>query len=173
MNRYLPRLLLCGILSGATVLSGCALIRKDSAPHPQLQPEQISLAKDIHLASSGWPQAQWWRQFNDPQLNSLIEATLSGSHNLAEVKLREEKAQSQTELLEGRSQLQMAALGMINRQRASANGFLGPYALDAPRLGWTAPTTLKRRLVWSPDWISTCGASIVPLSRQLLAHKMP
>ncbi|MBJ7587515.1 MdtP family multidrug efflux transporter outer membrane subunit [Citrobacter freundii] len=139
MNRYLPRLLLCGILSGATVLSGCALIRKDSAPHPQLQPEQISLAKDIHLASSGWPQAQWWRQFNDPQLNSLIEATLSGSHNLAEVKLREEKAQSQTELLEGRSQLQMAALGMINRQRASANGFLGPYALDAPRLGMDGP----------------------------------
>ena len=44
------------------------------------------------------------------------------------MKLREEKAQSQTELLEGRSQLQMAALGMINRQRASATGFLGPYA---------------------------------------------
>lgn len=139
MTRNLSRLILCGLLGSTTALSGCALIRNDSAPHAQLQPAQIKLASDIHLASQGWPQAQWWRQFNDPQLSALIEKTLSGSHTLAEAKLREEKAQSQAELLEGGSKLQMAALGMINRQRASANGFLGPYALDAPRLGMDGP----------------------------------
>lgn len=47
-------------------------VRKDSAPHQQLKPEQIKLADDIHLASSGWPQAQWWKQLNDPQLDALI-----------------------------------------------------------------------------------------------------
>lgn len=139
MTRNLLRILICGLIGSATALSGCALIRNDSAAHSQLQPAQIKLADDIHLANSGWPQAQWWRQFNDPQLNSLIEKTLSGSHTLAEAKLREEKAQSQADLLEAGSQLQMAALGMINRQRASANGFLGPYALDAPRLGMDGP----------------------------------
>lgn len=139
MTRNLLRILLCGLIGSTTALSGCALIRNDSAAHSQLQPAQIKLADDIHLANSGWPQAQWWRQFNDPQLNSLIEKTLSGSHTLAEAKLREEKAQSQADLLEAGSQLQMAALGMINRQRASANGFLGPYALDAPRLGMDGP----------------------------------
>lgn len=139
MTRHFSRLLLCGLLTGATALSGCALIRKDSAPHAQLQPEQIKLADDIHLASQGWPQAQWWRQFNDPQLTALIDKTLAGSHTLAEAKLREDKAQAQADLLEAGSQLQMAALGMINRQRASANGFLGPYALDAPRLGMDGP----------------------------------
>ena len=139
MTRNLSRLILCGLLGSTTALSGCALIRNDSAPRAQLQPAQIKLASDIHLASQGWPQAQWWRQFNDPQLSALIEKTLSGSHTLAEAKLREEKAQSQAELLEGGSKLQMAALGMINRQRASANGFLGPYALDAPRLGMDGP----------------------------------
>lgn len=139
MTHNLSRLFLCGLLGCATTLSGCALIRNDSAAHSQLQPAQIKLANDIHLASQGWPQAQWWRQFNDPQLTALIEKALSGSHTLAEAKLREEKAQSQAELLEGGSQLQMAALGMINRQRASANGFLGPYAMDAPRLGMDGP----------------------------------
>lgn len=139
MTRHFSRLLLCGLLTGATALSGCALIRKDSAPHAQLQPEQIKLADDIHLASQGWPQAQWWRQFNDPQLTALIDKTLAGSHTLAEAKLREDKAQAQANLLEAGSQLQMAALGMINRQRASANGFLGPYAQDAPRLGMDGP----------------------------------
>lgn len=139
MTRHLSRLLLCGLLTGATALSGCALIRKDSAPHAQLRPEQIKLADDIHLASQGWPQAQWWRQFNDPQLTALIDKTLAGSHTLAEAKLREDKARAQASLLEAGSQLQMAALGMINRQRASANGFLGPYALDEPRLGMDGP----------------------------------
>ena len=72
INRQLSRLLLCSILGSTTLISGCALVRKDSAPHQQLKPEQIKLADDIHLASSGWPQAQWWKQLNDPQLDALI-----------------------------------------------------------------------------------------------------
>lgn len=139
MTSNLPRLLLCGILASTTTLTGCALIRKDSAQHQSIQPDQIKLADDIHLASQGWPQAQWWRQFNDPQLDNLIQRTLSGSHTLAEAKLREEQAQSQADLLEAGSRLQVAALGMVNRQRVSANGFLSPYAMDAPKLGMDGP----------------------------------
>lgn len=139
MTSNLPRLLLCGILASTTALTGCALIRKDSAQHQSIQPDQIKLADDIHLASQGWPQAQWWRQFNDPQLDTLIQRTLSGSHTLAEAKLREEQAQSQADLLEAGSRLQVAALGMVNRQRVSANGFLSPYAMDAPKLGMDGP----------------------------------
>ncbi|HAN2379642.1 TPA: TolC family protein [Escherichia coli] len=139
INRQLSRLLLCSILGSTTLISGCALVRKDSAPHQQLKPEQIKLADDIHLASSGWPQAQWWKQLNDPQLDALIQRTLNGSHTLAEAKLREEKAQSQADLLDAGSQLQVAALGMLNRQRVSANGFLSPYAMDAPALGMDGP----------------------------------
>lgn len=48
MSRHLSRLILCGLLGGAMLLSGCALVRKDSAPHQQLAPEQIKLADDIH-----------------------------------------------------------------------------------------------------------------------------
>ncbi|HCJ6373950.1 MdtP family multidrug efflux transporter outer membrane subunit [Citrobacter sp. RHBSTW-00671] len=139
MTSNLPRLLLCGILASTTALTGCALIRKDSAQHQSIQPDQIKLADDIHLASQGGPQAQWWRQFNDPQLDTLIQRTLSGSHTLAEAKLREEQAQSQADLLEAGSRLQVAALGMVNRQRVSANGFLSPYAMDAPKLGMDGP----------------------------------
>ncbi|EPY5450225.1 TolC family protein [Escherichia coli] len=160
INRQLSRLLLCSILGSTTLISGCALVRKDSAPHQQLKPEQIKLADDIHLASSGWPQAQWWKQLNDPQLDALIQRTLSGSHTLAEAKLREEKAQSQADLLDAGSQLQVAALGMLNRQRVSANGFLSPYAIGAgasdmpeikpvalPRVQTGIPATLSYELL--------------------------
>ncbi len=122
INRQLSRLLLCSILGSTTLISGCALVRKDSAPHQQLKPEQIKLADDIHLASSGWPQAQWWKQLNDPQLDALIQRTLSGSHpRRSETAGR--KSAVQADLLDAGSQLQVAALGMLNRQRVSANGF--------------------------------------------------
>jgi len=139
MTRHLSRLFLCSLLGCTTVISGCALVRNDTPAHQQLKPEQITLAEDIHLPGSGWPQAQWWKPFNDPQLDALIQQTLSGSHTLAEAKLREDKTQSQADLLDAGSQLQVAALGMLNRQRVSANGFLSPYAMDAPRLGMDGP----------------------------------
>lgn len=93
INRQLSRLLLCSILGSTTLISGCATVRKDSAPHQQLKPEQIKLADDIHLASSGHAGAVV-ETTHDPQLDALIQRTLNGSHTLAEAKLREEKAQS-------------------------------------------------------------------------------
>lgn len=124
-----------------------------------------------------WPvqatQAQWWRQFNDPQLDAIIQQTLAGSHTLAEAKLREKKAQSQAELLEAGSQLQVAALGMLNRQRASANGFLGPYALDAPRLGMDGPYYTEATIGLFAGIDLDFGAYIAPPSRRLSARKTP
>lgn len=155
INRQLSRLLLCSILGSTTLISGCALVRKDSAPHQQLKPEQIKLADDIHLASSGWPQAQWWKQLNDPQLDALIQRTLSGSHTLAEAKLREEKAQSQADLLDAGSQLQVAALGM--RQHWV----------------WTGRTIRKPQSVCLPDWILICGVCIAQRLPPPLARIMP
>lgn len=43
MSRHLSRLILCGLLGGATLLSGCAPVRKDSAPHQQLAPSRLNL----------------------------------------------------------------------------------------------------------------------------------
>ena len=40
INRQLSRLLLCSILGSTTLISGCALVRKDSAPHQQLKPDK-------------------------------------------------------------------------------------------------------------------------------------
>ena len=53
MTRHFSRLLICSLLGTTTLLSGCALIRKDGTPSPQIAPEQIKLADDIHLASQG------------------------------------------------------------------------------------------------------------------------
>ena len=41
INRQLSRLLLCSIVGSSKLIYGCALVRKVSAPHKQLKPEQI------------------------------------------------------------------------------------------------------------------------------------
>lgn len=43
INRQLSRLLLCSILGNTTLISGCATVRKDSAPHQQLKPNKSNL----------------------------------------------------------------------------------------------------------------------------------
>lgn len=90
INRQLSRLLLCSILGNTTLISGCAWYVRI-----------LHLINSSNRNKSNWPtifilpapatQAQWWKQLNDPQLDALIQRTLSGSHTLAEAKLREEK----------------------------------------------------------------------------------
>ena len=41
INRQLSRLLLCSILGSTTLISGCALVRKDSAPQNQHRPWRL------------------------------------------------------------------------------------------------------------------------------------
>ena len=58
-----------------------------------------------------------WLPFLDrleAQLDALIQRTLSGSHTLAEAKLREEKAQSQADLLDAGSQLNKVSIKYDN-----------------------------------------------------------
>ncbi len=111
----------------------------DTAPHAQIAPEQIRLADDIHLARDGWPDAQWWKQYDDPQLDALIERALKDSPTVAMARTRVAQARSQADLLSAGMGLQLAAFSLLNEQRTSANGFLGPYAQNLPRLGVTGP----------------------------------
>lgn len=127
------------VLSLMSLVSGCALMRGDSPAHARIPSGQIQLAGDIHLAREGWPDAQWWKRYGDPQLDALIERALKDSPTIAATQARVAQSGSQVELLRAGSNLQISALGFLNRQRASSNGFLGPYALNLPKLGIDGP----------------------------------
>ena len=133
-------------------LSACAWMQHDTAPRAEIQQDKIKLAQDIHLAGDNWPDAQWWKQYNDPQLNALIERALSDSPTIAIARTRVSQAASQTELLGAGNSLQISALALLNEQHTSSNGFLGPYALDVPRLGLTGPWYTEGTLGLFADW---------------------
>ncbi|WP_321874588.1 MdtP family multidrug efflux transporter outer membrane subunit [Burkholderia ubonensis] len=137
--------LLCG-------LSACALIRHDTKPASAFDPERIRLADDIHLANDGWPAARWWTRYADPQLDALVERALGDSPTMAIARTRVSQAKANVDLVKAGTNLQVVALGSVDRERVSGNGFLGAYSGNQPLLGATGP--------WYTEGIVGLGASL-------------
>jgi multidrug efflux system outer membrane protein len=133
-------------------LTGCALIHENGKPYALIQPEQIRLADDIHLARDGWPAARWWTRYGDPQLDALIDRALADAPTMVIARTRVAQAKSDVELVKAGSSLQVVALGMLDREHVSAHGFLGPFAANEPALGLTGP--------WYTEGIVGLGASL-------------
>lgn len=110
------------ILAFSLALSGCASIPPDTHVLPQQDLATKQLASDIHLASEGWPAAQWWRQFQDPQLDGLIEQALSASPSLDVANTRIGSALSAFDYQHADRDPRVDVNASINRQRYSANG---------------------------------------------------
>ncbi len=132
----LARTLVAAMLS---TLSACALIHESGKPADRIQPDRIRLADDIHLARNGWPEARWWRHYEDPQLNALVERALDDAPNMLVARSRVDAARSEVALAEAGSRLQATALGAVDQEHVSANGFLGPFAADDPSRGMHGP----------------------------------
>jgi len=141
------------LLAGlAVALSGCALIHHDTAPFATIPQDEIRLADDIHLARDGWPSSRWWTSYDDPQLDGLIERALANAPTMVIARNRVAQAKSDVELVKAGSNLQVVALGLLDRQHVSANGFIGPFASNDPALGLTGP--------WYTEGLVGLGASL-------------
>jgi outer membrane protein, multidrug efflux system len=126
-------------------------MHEHSKPISEIQPEQIRLADDIHLAREGWPSARWWTAYNDPQLDALIAQALADAPTMALARSRVDQARAQVELVRSGTKLQAAAVAAVDRERISSNGFLGAYASTNPLLGTSGP--------WYTEGIAGIGAS--------------
>lgn len=134
INKLKPLALLCCV-----VLTSCALASHDDAPVKQLSQQDIVLPKDARLTGMQWPSSQWWQNYNDPQLNALIDRALKNSPTIAEAHARVAQAKSDVSLVQSGTQLQVGAMAEINQAHVSSNGYLGPFAEDRPVLGTTGP----------------------------------
>jgi multidrug efflux system outer membrane protein len=111
-------------LSVSLALAGCASITPDTQQLPQQDLASVQLAADIHLASEGWPAAQWWRQFQDEQLDQLIEQSLSASPGLDVANARIASALSAFDAQHAERGPRLDLDANANRQRYSGNGLM-------------------------------------------------
>ena len=130
-----------GLLALSLLLAGCAMGPDYQPPQPQTPGSWHDLASQAaSKPQSSAVNPNWWRSFNDPQLNSLIDRAIAGNLSLQQAVLRIAGAREQ--LAQARGGLFPSINGSVSarRQQLGAKGMLessGAYAgLDenAPEL---------------------------------------
>ena len=79
---------------GALALAGCATPGPRVPTAAARSPESFETAKTFSAPVVGWPTLDWWKAYNDPQLDALIEEGLRNSPSLAGAGARLRAAQA-------------------------------------------------------------------------------
>lgn len=142
-----PLALIC-----CALLAACAPMKDEKTTVQAIQQQEIVLPQDAKLTAQQWPDATWWKHYNDPQLNALIDHALQHSPSIALAHARVAQARADVALIESGTQLKVNAMAEVNEAHISSNGYLGPFSQDHPALGTTGP--------WYTEGIVGLGATL-------------
>jgi NodT family efflux transporter outer membrane factor (OMF) lipoprotein len=111
-------------LSVALLLAACA-VGPDYAT-PELDLPATFAATPSTTAIDEVQLAQWWREFDDPLLSSLIDRALAGNLELEEALARIDAARALRGIAAAAQLPQIDAAGGVRRQRLSGNALFAP-----------------------------------------------
>ncbi len=85
---------LAGPLALLVSLSGCAWIPKGDPPADYLEPPELKETLDeVTRRLAEWPEDRWWEQFQNPELNRLMDVALKDNPGLKRASARLREAQ--------------------------------------------------------------------------------
>lgn len=129
MNLTLRKSVLAGIPL-VIALAGCAPSHDIGNP-PQQQTPASHVSMDLPAAvKNGWPQSNWWQDYHDPQLNSLIQRALVNAPDMQIAEQRIKLAEAQARMSQANLGPEMDFSANVERQKMSAEGLMGPFATD-------------------------------------------
>jgi len=123
----------------AILLAGCAPMHDVKPALTQQLPASHVDASLPAALQQGWPDSQWWLSWHDPQLNDLIARALKNSPDMQVAEQRIQLAEAQAKATEAQDGPQLDFSGDIERQKMSAEGLMGPFAITDPAAGTTGP----------------------------------
>ena len=139
------------------LLAGCAIPAKQS--HPTLR-DDVPLAGLQAPVRDGWPDAEWWRTYGDPQLDQLITIAMQHSPDLEEAHSRVVNAEQSVRVAAAQAGLNVNGSAQWERQRLSQNGIIGflpkAFAIDP----WYNQTDLGLQAQYTFDWWGKKRSSI-------------
>ncbi|WCT74334.1 efflux transporter outer membrane subunit [Sphingomonas naphthae] len=121
-------------LLGPLLIAGCAAPNLGPKPEiatPGAYPMAQSLAATTPTAA--WPEAEWWRAYRDPQLDTLLAEALKGSPSVAIAAARVRQAEGQRLKAGAAGQPQVTGNGSAGLNKQSYNN--GIPAQFVPK-GW-------------------------------------
>ncbi|EPK7358755.1 multidrug resistance outer membrane protein MdtQ [Kluyvera ascorbata] len=130
MNLTLKKSVLSG-LPLFIALAGCAPSHDIGAPAKQQVPASTVSADLPAAVQNGWPQSNWWQDYHDAQLNSLITRALANSPDMQIADQRIKIAEAQARMSQADLGPEVDFGGNVERQKMSAEGLMGPFATDS------------------------------------------
>lgn len=97
MNLNLSKRVLAS-LPLAIALAGCAPSHDISNPVQQQTPASHVSMELPAAVKNGWPQSNWWQDYHDPQLNSLIQRALANAPDMQIAEQRIKLAEAQARM---------------------------------------------------------------------------
>lgn len=134
-----------------TLLSGCALRPPliEDTPLRAQAPLAITDPAATDSAAGVWPDADWWRRYQDPALDALMTRALQGAPSLSTAAARIASAQQSVRVSGAALGVRVEAQGSFTRQRLSDNGLLPPEFLG---FNWYNQADLGLNITYSFDW---------------------
>ncbi|MCX7512227.1 efflux transporter outer membrane subunit [Frateuria sp. STR12] len=137
------------LLAAATALAlaACAMPPAKLAP-PHLR-DDVPLAGVQTTTRAGWPDAQWWRAYDDPQLDRLMDRALRQAPDLALAQSRVQSAEQSARLAAAQMGLNVNGNAQYSRQRMSEHGLIPSQFLG---FTWYSQADLGVQLKYDFDW---------------------
>ncbi|HEU4663662.1 MAG TPA: efflux transporter outer membrane subunit [Dokdonella sp.] len=115
--------------AGTLMLAACSIPPKPDRPTLRDEAPLAGIAVAVGTGASEWPDPQWWRRYDDPQLAGLIEQALAGAPTLDEAHKRLGSALAAVEVARAQGGLSSQANAQVQRLRLSENGLIPPQFL--------------------------------------------
>lgn len=104
-----------------------------------IKTQATAAAVNTQLSHADWPKSEWWKDYNDPQLNSLIAKAIADAPDMEIARQRITLAEAQAKAAVAADGPQLDFSADVERQKMSAEGLMGPFALTDPAAGTTGP----------------------------------
>jgi NodT family efflux transporter outer membrane factor (OMF) lipoprotein len=126
MNAQLQR---AGAVLAALLIAGCASMDGLKTQAKMNEPASLAAGQslaDAKVSPAAWPQNDWWKRFNDAQLDRLMEEALAGSPTLRVAQARTRKALSFVESTGAALYPRVNGAADVTRQRFPEHGLIPP-----------------------------------------------
>jgi NodT family efflux transporter outer membrane factor (OMF) lipoprotein len=120
------------VLAISLTIAGCASTGGLAPQARGIDPSSLDAGAAVRAANADaqWPAADWWRTYNDPQLNAWIDAAQAGNPTLAVAQARVREAQSMAGVARAALSPQVNGNLSIERQHWPDNIYYGPGSLS-------------------------------------------
>jgi multidrug efflux system outer membrane protein len=137
------------------VLAACATPPARLGP-PTLR-DEAPLAGLNAPTRAGWPQAQWWQAYADPQLDALVAQAMRQAPDLALAQSRVHSAEQSARLAAAQVGVSINGQAQVARQRISEHGLIPSQFLG---FNWYNQADLGVQLQYDFDWWGKQRAAI-------------